>query len=272
MAEYLDPVFLSWPAVPESMDSWAVGEVEGRPYELWRHAENLLEGTPSREFRVDAIANLKRAISSRISMLSSLYLLREVPAAKKNRPLLEILSNFGIVRPTLLRHIMDLRNQIEHEDMLPPEEERCREFVEFVWYFLRSTESLLYGGCRGISFEAAEDHHGHPSWIAVENGPARKWKPEFRGWISPAMLSVAPMLGWLEFEVKGRFTEAESWIENFPNAPPELLEEIIARNSDILFVEGLVIGPEEALGELARRYFSARLAWPILPPLPKPTE
>ncbi|HET9227846.1 MAG TPA: hypothetical protein VFR31_14320, partial [Thermoanaerobaculia bacterium] len=137
--EYLSPDFLTWPIKPEDFDLWNSGQSEDRSYALWSHSQSLLCDAPTREHRADSIANLKRAIYQRVTALNDLYGFKEIPGLQQSRQVLEVMAGLGLVRPILLRSIIDLRNQIEHEDQMPPDESRCKEWVEFVWYFLRST-------------------------------------------------------------------------------------------------------------------------------------
>lgn len=188
--EYLSPEFLDWPQRPEDSDFWRTNaEFEARPHELWSHARALLEQAPSRESRADAISNLKRAISLRVSALNSLYGLKKLTHFRRTNSLTLTMADFGIIRPLLLGQILDLRNRIEHQDELPPSDQRCAEWLDVVWYFLKSTDLLLRGGCNAISFDLDERDQAHPVWLVVVNGPQNNWMPVFRGWLPPAMLT-----------------------------------------------------------------------------------
>jgi hypothetical protein len=141
----------------------------GRPHEIHQHARDRLAGDPNDFDRVDAIMALRRAVGQRVRMLNDIYQLRELPIGTKPRGDLELLSCFGIVRPFMLRRLIDIRNIVEYQDSSPPPVEECLMFADLVWYFLRSTdevirlqvETILYG-TPGI------DVYGHDSHSATK--------------------------------------------------------------------------------------------------------
>lgn|GEM_PF-3143811 len=265
--EYLNPEFMKWPIKPEDFDFWPTRMDEGRPYELWSHAEALLERGQVREYRADAMANLKRAIFLRIRDLNSLYRFRDVPVIGRARHLMDILARLSLIRPVLLRNIVELRNQIEHEDSVPPDEVRCREWVEFTWYFLRSTDPLLGGGCRAIEFYQPAEGRSRSLWVVVTNGPGGYLSPLIHGWVSPSMLSDSNERGWLSLEITERRGEYD-WSES----PLGELAHIQKpnRSNEILFIQGRVLGSSEILADLAKRFFEARVRWPMFRPTPNP--
>jgi len=253
--EYLNSEFLYWPIIGEDFDFWPVTDDESRPYELWSHAERLLDHSSRREYRADAIANLKRAVYLRISKLNVLYRFKQVPRLNPTQHTMEIMAEVGLIRPVLLRNIVDLRNQIEHEDRIPPDENRCKEWLEFVWYFLRSTDNLLSGGCKALEFRHNDDQV--PYWLVFSNGPGMYSSPLFHGWVSPEMLSEKPQKDWLNVEI----------------AKVELEEELhlgsgMPGSKSRVFIEGKVIGPRNVLVDLARKYFHARHKWNTYRPSP----
>lgn len=114
-----------------------------RPYEMWEYSRALVDNATT-EFELgDGIANLKRALNHRLQLIERSYNLRSIHPSWRNKGYLEILEDFGLVRPYLMKSLLTIRNDIEHNDAEPPEKERCKEFVDIVWYFLKSTDPLV---------------------------------------------------------------------------------------------------------------------------------
>ena len=77
------------------------------------------------------------------------------PAQKKT---LEKFQFYGTIRPALLKEIFEIRNSIEHMDSMPPSLDECRRYIDFVWYFLKSTDSLLAMRCDEVIFWSESEH------------------------------------------------------------------------------------------------------------------
>src|SRR5438067_7282171 len=48
------------------------------------------------------------------------------------------------------RGLLEVRNDVKYSDATPPDLARCHEFVDIVWYFLRSTDAMLHTQRTGI--------------------------------------------------------------------------------------------------------------------------
>jgi hypothetical protein len=119
-----------------------IGKDTRRPYEYLSHAQGLLAKTPSALQRADALANAKRALNQRLQLLDARYRISSLPLPVREKGLLQRLEALGVLRPLILRRLLDIRNRIEHRDAAPPSARRCAELIDFVWYFLRSTDML----------------------------------------------------------------------------------------------------------------------------------
>jgi len=113
-----------------------------RLYEIHQHACDRLANDPNEFDRVDAITALRRVVGKRVKELKEIYQLRELPTGAKPKGDLELLEYFGIIRPFMLRRLIDIRNFVEHQDSSPPPASECLMFADLVWYFLRSTDGL----------------------------------------------------------------------------------------------------------------------------------
>lgn len=115
-----------------------------RPYKIWEHSSNLFRSGWKNDFhRADGILNLKRSINSRLQSIERIYKFKTLEFVNKPKGSLELLESFGLVRPYIMKQLFEIRNDIEHRDSKPPSIERCNELLDVVWYFLKSTDSLI---------------------------------------------------------------------------------------------------------------------------------
>ncbi|MET7820047.1 hypothetical protein [Micromonospora zamorensis] len=131
-----------------------------RAYLIWEHANDRLDA-PCTEFdRVDVITTLKRAVTQRVGALKKAYGFHQFSIRNKPKRDLDLLHRLGLIRPVMLRSLIEIRNTLEHEDAAPPDYEACRTLVEFVWYFLKSTDPLLRGRLSEVSYLESLSHSG----------------------------------------------------------------------------------------------------------------
>lgn len=125
-------------------DSWKINRrsVVVRAYQYWERARELLDSPCSPFALADGIANLKRSMNHRLKAIEQAYCLRGFVFPNRPMRYLEILETVGLVRPALLKYLLDVRNAIEHNDARPPSQKRCNELLDMVWYFLRSTDGI----------------------------------------------------------------------------------------------------------------------------------
>lgn len=120
---------LDWYA---EIQSYSYTNAEGcqRAYELWKHAESLLTGDANEFNRVDIISNLKRCLNQRLKFIEEVYSLQKIALFDSPKGYLEYLESLGLVRPYMLKQLMTIRNDIEHNDAQPPNVERCLELLD----------------------------------------------------------------------------------------------------------------------------------------------
>jgi hypothetical protein len=114
-----------------------------RSYEIWEHSKSLIENATNDFHLSDGITNLKRCLNHRLQLIESIYNFKKIDIDAKPKGTLELLQRYGIVRPLIIRTLLLIRNDIEHNDANPPSKERCQEFVDILWYFLKSTDSIV---------------------------------------------------------------------------------------------------------------------------------
>jgi hypothetical protein len=175
-----------------------------RLYEIHQHACDRLAGDPSEFDRVDAIINLRRVVAQRVKALKEKYQLRELPTGQKPRGDLELLSYFGIIRPFMLKRLIDIRNIVEHQASSPPPTDECLMFADLVWYFLRSTDKLVHERAETIQFEY------YPPDSDVEFAQllmvkVRFWLPDterpgISATLDPSSVAYEPRATWLRVD------------------------------------------------------------------------
>ncbi|EJL6392475.1 hypothetical protein NMR79_003933 [Vibrio vulnificus] len=114
-----------------------------RAHQLWKHAQELLLSSDHELYRADCIANLKRAINHRLQAIERIYKISQLPLDISSKRVLDRYEFLGLIRPMVLNELIKVRNVIEHQDETPPLKEKCVYYIDIVWYFLKSTDSLV---------------------------------------------------------------------------------------------------------------------------------
>ncbi|MET1171347.1 hypothetical protein [Paenibacillus amylolyticus] len=140
-----------------------------RSYEIWEHSKNLISSHTSEFQLVDSIANLKRSLNQRLQLIEKRYNLKSINYRNKPKGYLELLEQYNVVRPFLMRILLSIRNEIEHNDMRPPDLNRCQELLDVTWYFLRSTDHIIRNQIDKlvISMPREQDKKGN-YWINLD--------------------------------------------------------------------------------------------------------
>jgi hypothetical protein len=161
---WLSPEFLEWNM--GGLDPKAVSlrdENVKKSYEIWRHAQQRLKDVDERSGAEenldlgDVVKSLREVIDNRQKLLETTFNLTDhiFPEIEKlNIPLYKKLEYFGIIKSTILKPLIEIRNQVVHEQKYPLAEDKKRisELVDITWYFLRSTDSLLGRIFSGLIF------------------------------------------------------------------------------------------------------------------------
>jgi hypothetical protein len=170
------------------LDSWwstldsvqGTGEDHKHAHKLWEHAEQLVAGRPSTLALSDAVLVLNRAVRLRLDSLERVHFFSKAPGLRPGSRGLERLTHFKLVRPLVLRRLMGIRNSIEHQDAAAPSVEEIEALVDTVWYFLRSTDSLVALRSPTVTLHP-EEHEDYALTITLETSP--QWVLRVRGWL-----------------------------------------------------------------------------------------
>ena len=203
---WLSPAFLEWGVWRQVGKPQDPGPLE-RCYAIWEHARQLIEERGADAFcRGDAILNLKRCLELRTRTLEACYRFRAIPLENKPKGHYELLERYGVARPFLVRHLLEVRNAIEHQDAQAPDETRCRELLDVVWYYLKSTDALT----REVGTEFLFGQ-GEPYFVECELDHSRHQAARFQGCVSEAEISGSPQPGDLPLSGTWETVEGGRW-------------------------------------------------------------
>jgi hypothetical protein len=99
--------------------------------------------------------------------------------------------------------LLEVRNRIEHNDAPPPDTPKCEFYVDIVWYFLKSTDSLVDMAVDSIHYEDDQSE----SVVTIAINPQEGWKVAVSGSVLDSYLTEHPEphdLALLEFKSPGR--------------------------------------------------------------------
>ncbi|MBC6451599.1 hypothetical protein [Actinokineospora xionganensis] len=187
---HLDPIFLTWEQDAGSSEI-SDRQPTRRSYEMWRLAEA--------KTGLDTVLWLNRAVNLRMRLLTQRYNMRSIltDAPPKDA---EILARIGIIRPQMHRTLRDLHQALETS---AEPTERLAEFVDAVWYFLRSTDNLMNLQRTDMAF--AHEQANRDGYVSFEFGQYfTKQAPAVAAWgILPLELVSQQTTGdWISIDLK----------------------------------------------------------------------
>jgi hypothetical protein len=235
-------------------------EIWYKPYEAWTHAEGLLASDATQYQRADAVGTLKRCMFARAKTLDQIYEFSSAPVPNIPQAMLDRLEFFGLVRPSMLRRLNDIRNLIEHEEESPPPVDVCRDLLDVIWYFLRSTDPYrqILDMMTAYPDDSYDSDEGSTYWLEIETGPRYEWEIKVNGWLPASVLLDEPSSNSLVIECE-RFVRNKDADHLWSGVRPG--ERLFPRNRPTdphdCFVGGSVIGNPSAVARLAHRYFMA---------------
>ncbi len=221
-------------------------EIE-RAYEIWEHAKNLIYQNTDNFNLSDGITNLKRSLNHRLKLIEEVYNLKKIEIEDKPNGYIETLSHLEIIRPLFLKKLLAIRNDIEHNDALPPSKKKCIEFVDIIWYFLKSTDLLLAQIKTSFTVEdyGSEDQSLAGCEFEI-NFDFKKLRIDIRGWFPGKYVSEEEKVGSIKIKVKSLKTKA-NYKKNLEYLKKRL-------DSDIGLTGEILFTPKESL-EFHRNIF-----------------
>lgn len=250
---WLSPQILDWHLFIDSATIKPAKDWK-RSYEIWQHAEDTLQSFSDDFHRVDAITTLKRVVEQRTNLLQRYYSFDEIPLPSRPKRTLELLAYLNVVKPVMLRSLIDVRNAVEHEDKSPPNLLRCAELSEMVWYFLRSTDRLCVSIPSGFYLAESEDEPDDKYGVSINTGPEHNWTIEIGAAIDDlSLISETQKKDWIRVNA-----------ENFERRTMTGFRDEDIRSWEYVRFNGRVSGPELHSRRLIELYLS-NVAISILP-------
>jgi hypothetical protein len=156
----------------------------------------------------------------------------------------------------MFQKLVDIRNAVEHEDAIPPDLETCKDFAEFTWYFLKSTDRILQDVTDIFELRPFGDDETY-YWLNITYGPKNGWKPNVWGWIKPEMMIDRPEPEWIYLKLEESETRKEL-TQRLRGTPAAVKrnEDGRGRNSNDTCIRGEVRGPASAIVRISQTYFS----------------
>ncbi len=232
---WIDPSWLSWE--PWWDCSLSLLNDTARHYEIHQHACDRLTDDANEFDRADAIMALRRAVGQRVRMLIDTYQLRKLSIGTKPKHDLELLSYLGIIRPFMLKRLIDIRNFVEHQDSSPPPTEQCLMFADLVWYFLRSTDVLVRMPAERIIFyPPGTDIRSPDAQVVLDFCGIFNESPRIEARLHPSGFIYEPKANWMRIEAS----------EIIRNEEPE---------TSHLAVSGWIHGTDEQMKLMYELYF-----------------
>lgn len=185
----LDPIFLTWEQDTGSLEV-SDREPTKRSYKMWRLAEA--------KTGLDTVLWLNRAVNLRMRLLIQRYNVHGI--LREHSRDAEMLARLGIIRPQMLRSLTALRDALE--PAAAPTDRR-EEFVDAVWYFLRSTDSLVDVQRTDMAF--AHEKADRDCYVSFEFGQYfTKQAPSVAAWgMLPLELVSQEATGdWISIDLK----------------------------------------------------------------------
>jgi len=154
------------------------------------------------------------------------------------------------MRPIMFQKLIDIRNAVEHEDAPPPDHNDCLSFLEFVWYFLRSTDHLVRESVYELILYYTEEVN---YFLQITFNSENNWSPKVMGWVQPNMISTSLVDKWILLNIERTETRA-SLLSRLgqPDDPNDIGR---GKNPDDIYFHGEIRGLTEHLKEIALLYF-----------------
>lgn len=135
-------------------------------YSIIDHAYDAINNNDDDLYLADAISNLRKAVNYRITdIFNNLGINNLIMPLGKDKKL-EKLEFLGIVKPLLINKLLTIRNGIEYEGANPPNKEECKELIDVVWYFYRSTD--IYCSRTPEDWELEWEEDGKECFLCID--------------------------------------------------------------------------------------------------------
>lgn len=143
-------------------------------------------------------------------MLEDIYGFRQLDLPQKSKDYLALLESIGIVRPIILKKLLEIRNNIEHADEVPPSSSSCRELTDVVWYFLKSSDHLVMRKTTNLNYSRDGFETNYFISTAIKDRSLNDVK--INGWLPKSHVRIdTKKLGFIKIDVESFHTKSEWW-------------------------------------------------------------
>jgi hypothetical protein len=183
----------TWEPQVESLSD--TGDDWKHPYSYFRHSEKLLSGAPEKHYLIDTISNLKRAVDCRITHISTTYKIKKTAIYTPKKTIWDILTELEVIKPVMLAKLLEIRNAVEHKFSDAPTQACCVELAEFVYYFLRSTDSIAKRVSDG---PILQESYNSSFRIYYNGNPGNEWESAMTAFLPKVLTSIVPKPDYFE--------------------------------------------------------------------------
>lgn len=201
--------------------------------EIWTHGnELLLRPNPSQQDLAAALIQFQRSVELRDKLLDRLYGFEKIPG-KPNTGKYAIMSDLGIIRPTLKVRLRELRNKLMHDlDEIHITEEECTLLADTAWYYLRVTDRIAEQCSDEVGYDLGSSATGQ-SGLTIRVEPV-SWKLGADGFLAHDHILEQPSDSGLVLRIK--------------------TSEYVRYNNS-LKVTGELVGPPSSLWAVVQTFF-----------------
>lgn len=153
-------------------------------YDYLNHAESLIADFKDKFHIQDAIRNLKIVVDKRIKQIERIY---DFKSYFPKQHILETYKELGIVKGFVIRKLFTIRNNIEHNELEYSDAEQCQDLLDTIWYFLKSTDELVYTANTGIEL-SEDDIEDEEIWIEIDVDEPKMKVAKIRGKVNKDFL------------------------------------------------------------------------------------
>lgn len=166
-------------------------------YDYLNHAESLIVDFKDKFHIQDAIRNLKIVVDKRIKQIERIY---NFKSYFPKQHILETYKELGIVKGFVIKKLFTIRNDIEHNELDYSDTEQCHDLLDTVWYFLKSTDEIVYTANTGIEIAEDEDVENEETWVGIDVDSSEMKVAEIRGRVNKDFLSKESFENAIEIE------------------------------------------------------------------------
>lgn len=153
-------------------------------YDYFNYAESLIDNFDDKFHIQDCIKNLKYVVDKRIKQIERIY---NFKSYAPNEHILETYKMLGIVKGFVIKKLFTIRNNIEHNELEYTDKEQCHDLLDTVWYFLKSTDNLVYQADTENTMYSDLDNENE--WISINVKEPKIIDAYIKGRISKDLIS-----------------------------------------------------------------------------------